>query len=70
MTAGRLRQESAAFVKIRDELQAAAERAGSRTWNQFAALAQTPEQRWTLEICAALETQSAEVPDAAIRRLG
>jgi hypothetical protein len=50
--------------------QAAAERAGSQTWNLFAQLAQTPQQRWTLEICAGLETQSAEYLDVAIRRLG
>lgn len=48
--------------------QAVAERAGSETWKQFAKLAAPPEQRWTLDICSKLETESAEFLDAAIAR--
>jgi len=48
--------------------QAAAERVGAETWKQFAKLAGTSEQRWTLEVCSKLETESAEFLDAAIAR--
>ncbi len=50
--------------------QAAAERAGARTWRGLIDSAETDEQRWTLEACARLETESADFLDAVILRLG
>lgn len=49
--------------------QAAAERGGARTWRDLAPLATTDAERWTLDVCARLESESAEFLDAAIRRL-
>ena len=58
--------ESGAAAKF--AVQAAAERAGAVSWGLFADLAANGAERWTLEICARLEAESADFLDAAISR--